>query len=267
MYMILNFSLDWLGLARRDPVLGLHLSAQHLTLAAVRPDPVRLVAVGREIVYDVAAEDDDIRLVTHLAEVVRHLTTSLRLPAGLATVATIDPAGDVLDLRLGSGRSAGCPAPRRSYDRVVETVNRAGLQLVRVDPVPVSLARLARRVAGSPVAAARHDLWQVTTAEGRLQAERLGQAASPGLLVGPNLAGLQAVKAPSTIGVPRALDAVLDLGHDAPAIGAALAAAGIGPLVPVTPQTARVGAHLGSGRARQPTDAPPMPIRSGQQAG
>jgi hypothetical protein len=238
--MILDRPLGWLGFHRQNPVLGVHLAAEHLTVVALRSRPLRLVGVGRELVYDAAVAADDDRAAAALAVELRQLVDALDLGPGADLIATVEPAADLVDLGLGgSPHALGCPVRRRTHDRLVGMVAGAGLELARIDAVPVSLARLALQLSSPPVAIVA-GRWQVTVTEGRLHAQRVGSPPTGALLIGSPPGRLAPVERLTPIQLTRSLRSQLDLGRDAPALGAALAGFGLGPLVTARPQ-AEVG--------------------------
>lgn len=229
--------MDWLGLTAARSTVGLAIGSHEVSMVALHHDRLgrlRLAAIGRQPVYDAAVVDGDVRLVGALADDIAGLAHRLRLRPDTEVVATIEPSTGLLadDDRSGDG----CVVAAAARDRLVELVDRAGLRLQRVDPVPAALARLARSAVPG-VVALRHAGWTVVTCDGYTEAER-GTWPEPGstaagtpFLVGPDLNGLRPLDPDLLpIEVPARVRVALDLDRDAISVGAALAGAGLLPL-------------------------------------
>ncbi len=224
---------DWLGMERNTAVAGLHVGPSHLSLAVVRPGPARLTALGRRPMQEAAVVDDEVRLALTLAGDLSALVSELRLPTGIGVVAAIEPRDPVFRVADGETMSP-CPVRQSAHDRLVGAIHGAGLKLLRLDPVPAALARLARLAEPSMAAASGAYRWSLLTADGYTDAERSDQADDPRLRLGPDLSSLHPLER-TIVPAPRRLRSIVDLDRDAVAIGAALAAANLLPLVEVQP--------------------------------
>lgn len=235
--MIFDPCLEWLGFRTRRPVAGLHVTAHHLTLVALRPHPLRLVVVARGSVPEAAVVDGDIRLERPLMELARLLVERSHLASGTPTVAVIEPRSDTLSVAVDGPGEATCEATGWAHDRIVDVVTGAGLTVWGVDTVPAALARLALldgvdARAGETAPPARSDShgWEVVVAGARLEAKRSTGAPGPQAkgsatrptewdtghpLTVPQLSGIKMS--------PR-LRPLVDPALDAVAIGGALAA-------------------------------------------
>lgn len=237
----------WLGLGDRRPVAGLHLTAESATLVALRDRPLRITALGRQVVFDAAVVNDDDRMTRSLAGDVRSLASQLNLPPGTPAVAAIEPTASAISITHGGSGASTCDAGQRAYERLVEVVTLAGLLLVRVDPVPAALARLARLLgpgpdgAGAEVALRGPCRWSVLTSPDFTEAERRHRPHRPGLWSGPDFGSLQPVT-DLPIEVPRNVRSGLLIDRDAVAIGAGLAGFDLDPLITVRPVADRPGA-------------------------
>ena len=219
----------WLGLATPPTVIGLHLGAERVVVAALRPEPVQLLALARELVFDAAIVDDDVRLVSSMATEVAQILASLRLRAPLPTVVVVEPPADTVALQPpDDGGRPRFDIDAGRYRRAREVVERAGLDLVAVDIVPVALGRLGL-AAGHGDAVVRSGRWTVTVSAHGLHGSRAGLATTSSRPAGPGVDPLAGVR------IPPALRADVDPAVDAGAIGAALAAFGWQPLVQIEP--------------------------------
>ncbi len=226
---------DWLGLAGHTTVAGLHVDGDRLSLVAVRPGPVRVVAVARRPVTDAAVVDGEIRVVPRVAVAVREMVAGLKLPPDLGLVAAIEPAEDRVTA-LDDGGEAVVTVRRAAQDRLRDTVHRAGLRLLGIDPAPLALARVARLAGPDPAAVQGAFRWSVLTGTAYTEAERSDRPRRVRLGVGPDLTTLRPLAVDDLpIEVPRRLRPLLDLDRDAIALGAALAACNLPPVVDVRP--------------------------------
>jgi hypothetical protein len=280
--MILDRYLAWLGFRAPGPVVGVHLTADLVTLAAVRSDPFRLVAIGSRVVAEAAVAGDDVRLVRAVADVVQELASRLRLPPGTPAVAAIEPSTGSLSFGDGPGEEPYCPVSQRICDQTMDVVMLAGLELVRVDPVPAALARIGRLAgAGShgQVVVRASSPWSVRCGPGRVEAVRdrrwaARQHLAPGKLgFGADPDSICWVDALPGVTTPRRLRSAVDTGRDAVAVGAALAGLGLPPLLAVLPQPEPVEPSWGFERAGAEAGAadplsgqPPFPPQGDGQA-
>jgi hypothetical protein len=144
-------------------VLGAYFADQHLSIVALRPDPVRLVGVGRQIDFDDAISNDEIRLTVALAADVAELCQRLRIPEGTPTVVAVEPAADRIQLIEAPSAPDRVAVPLVAIDRAVEVIDRAGLDLLAIDPVPVALARLGRGLGESCLVVNPESRWEFFT--------------------------------------------------------------------------------------------------------
>ena len=241
---MLDRCVDWLGFGSRGPVVGLHLTVDQLRVAAVRP-PGRLVAIGRAAVPIEPGADPAIAIAN-----VRELANRLRLAPGTPAVAAIEPATTAL--RFGNGTGAGhrhtgadvpsCHAGQPALDQAAVVASMAGLDLVHVDVVPAALARLASLGPLGPhgVVVRASPPWWVRA--GPHYTEAVYDGSSPErpsgrcqFGIGPDANSLQWLDQWPGIDVPAPLVDLLDAGRDAVAVGAALAAFELPPLITVQP--------------------------------
>ncbi|MGI9598309.1 MAG: hypothetical protein ACR2QK_19250 [Acidimicrobiales bacterium] len=233
---------QWLGIARTSPLAGLHVNSERVVLAAIRPDPLRLVALGRRTIPGSAIVADEVGPLEPVIAAIAELRLQLHLPQDTATVVTMEPRPSAISLDFGSvGERATCPVAAGAYDRLSRSASRAGLRVVSADVVPASVARLclARDDGSAPdesgfggsVALRDPSGWSVVIGPGFLDAERVEPAARVGTLqVGSDLHRTGPIET-LPIHTPRRLDGFPDLRHDGPAIGAALAGFGLSPEV------------------------------------
>lgn len=224
---------DWLGVGRNKAVVGLHLSQSHLSLAVVRPGPLRLTALGRHTIQEAAVVNDEVRLAVTLAADLAQMVERLGLPRGVGVVAAIEPR-DATFQALDGETSTPCPVRQVAHDRLVGAIHGAGLKLLRVDPVPAALARLARLAQPQAAALRGGYRWTVVSGDGFTEAERSTHNDDARLRLGFDLASVQPFEQPP-LKVARNVRSIVDLDRDAVAIGAALAGLDMLPLVDVQP--------------------------------
>ncbi len=224
---------DWLGIGRSKAVVGLHLSPSHLSMAVVRPDPLRLTALGRQAIKEAAVVNDEIRLAVTMSTDLAQMVKTLGLPSGIGVVAAIEPRDDLFQAYDGDADTM-CPVRQAAHDRLVGAIHGAGLRLLRVDPVPAALARLARLAEPQMVALRGGHRWLVVSGDGHTEAERSPHNDDSRIRLGADLASVQPFEQPP-LKVARSVRPILDLDRDAVAIGAALAGLDLLPLIGVQP--------------------------------
>lgn len=224
---------DWLGIGRNRAVVGVHLSPSHLSMAVVRPGPVRLTALGRQTIREAAVVNDEVRLAVTLAADLTQMAKTLGLPSGIGVVAAIEPRDGLFQVIDGETVTP-CSVRQAAHDRLVGAIHGAGLRLLRVDPVPAALARLARLADPQMVALRGGYRWSVVSGDGYTEAERSDHNDDPRLRLGPDFASMQPLDQPP-LKVARSVRSIVDLDRDAVAVGAALAGLDLLPLVEVQP--------------------------------
>lgn len=226
---------EWLGWSTATTVVGLHVCPTHLSMVALRLDPVRIVGVGRQLVYDAAVVDDEVRLTMTLANETAALGRALRVPEDTGVVVTVEPTAPTFVAIDDQGPTA-CPVRQQSYDRLTGAVQRSGFRLLGVDPVPAALARLARVVHPGTAALRGGFRWSIVTGADYTEGERSAGSDGPRLGVGPDLGSITPLDIDRLpLSIPRRLRAAIDLDRDGAALGAALAALGLAPQVEVVP--------------------------------
>ena len=257
--------LTWLGLRVTRPVAGLHITSTHLTLAALRPQPIRLVALGRLAIPHGAVADDEIRNVEQLVTGLGRLAAATRVHPGTPTAAAIEPAvASIAAAPIGADRLSPTTCAVRDSDaeRITQVVTGAGLDLVGLEIVPAALARIGLQVDTPTVGLRSPTGWSVTASPDHLTAERVDVDRRPAVVLtgrstalhlGPDLADTSPLTDIPGIAVPDDLDQLVDPGHDAVALGAALAALGGAPLISaetMATSTARTAQRAGRRESR-----------------
>ncbi len=225
----------WLGFGRSETVVGLHLGPEYASIVAMRSHPLEIRAIGRQIVFDGAAAADEHRLIEFLSTDLTYMVDELRLAPATRTVATIEPLADTITL-IDGATQLPIGVHQRTHDRLVTVVGNAGLELTRLDLVPIALARLGRLGHGATVAIRSPSRWTIVASEGFTEAERSASAAVPTLSIGSDLGSTQPFESLPGIVVPTLLADDLDPARDAPAIGAALAHFAHPPMVAIQPR-------------------------------
>ena len=224
---------DWLGVGRSKAVAGLHLSPTHLSIAVVRPGPLRLTALGRQTIKEAAVVNDEVRLAVTLTADLTEMVKRLDLPQGIGVVAAIEPKDSTFRVVNGEA-GAPCSVRQAAHDRLVGAIHGAGLRLLRVDPVPAALARLGHLAEPHMVSLRGGYRWLVVSGDGVTEAERSDHTDDPRLRLGTDLPSVQPFERPP-LKVARSVRSTVDLDRDAVAIGAALAGLDVLPLVDVQP--------------------------------
>lgn len=234
--MIVDAFRTWLGFNHVVPAAGLHVSSDRLTLAVVRPDPIRVVGLGRVSVAPTEVALGEATLISWMSQRLRGLATRLGLPDGTKTVVTVEPTAASVTFLDDGILEPQCAVGRWAHDRAARIVSGAGLEVVRFDVVPASLARLGRRTGRPNIAIRAPGGWSVVASPGFVDAERnLHRGHHGNLSVGVDLHSTRATDGFLGIEIPPALRKVVEPGHDAPAVGAALAGLGFDPLIVVEP--------------------------------
>lgn len=243
--MKLDRILNWLYPETTPLVLGAHFGEHHISIVALRSAPVRLVAVGRQIDFDDAVINDEIRLTVALAADVAELCQRLRVPPGTPTVVAVEPARSQVQLVDSPVDADRIPVPLVLVDRVAEVVAKAGLDLIAIDPVPVALARIGRGFGESCLVVHPESRWEVFTGPDFLDGRRrppgsdeTSRSLGGGLLAGIDGEHPRPVEILPGVEVPDDLAGVIDIGRDAVALSAALAGLGRPPLPAIETQSA-----------------------------
>lgn len=224
---------EWLGWPKATTVVGLHACSTHLSMVALRLDPTRIVAVGRQPVD--GAADPEVRPAMALANDIAALGRLLRLPPDADVVVTIEPTAPTFVAIDDQGPTA-CPVHQQTHARLTAAVQRSGFGLLRLDPMPAALARLARLVQPGAAALRGANRWSIMTGADYTEGERSASRDGSGVGVGPDLGSITPLGVDRLpLPVPRRLRAAIDLDRDGAALGAALAGVGLGPLVEVVP--------------------------------
>lgn len=220
---------NWLGIGRGDVVAGVDIGPNSISMAVVRADPLRLTAVGRRSIFDVRELADEAELALTLAVDLASLADDLRLPSGTPVVVAIEPKDSTI--LAFDDQNRACPVNQADFGRIQSAMQRAELDLARIDLVPSALARLAR-LAVPEIAVVRGAYhWKIMTGLGYTEAGRSIDD-GPRLCFGPDPASALPVTG-LPLDVPKELASVVDPDRDAVAIGAALAAFDMPPLVSI----------------------------------
>lgn len=229
--MMLDPYLSWLGFRTPATAIGLHITSEFMTLVAARHRPVRLVTVARQSIPDDAVVGNEIRLIKPLVAGLQGLVNGSRLQLDTPIIAAVEPLANSLTIWDDGPQVLNYSVAESTYSRIGEVVDRAGLELSRVDIVPAALARLGRQLGVSMVAGRWPTGWSVVADQGFIDAERSTHG-TPSM---PPLADLPGIH------IPARLRRVVDPGRDSAAIGAALAGFGCPPLVSTQPAAEAAG--------------------------
>ncbi len=246
--------LDWLGFRRGRSAIGVSLTDEVLTVVVVRTSPLRLVALGREVV-------DPTRAGEAVAAGLRRCLEAFAVDWAQPAVVIVEPS--VMSLDLGAtttGPVAPCPVDRRVLDRAVALLAEAGLRNVQADPAPAALLRLVELVAPGAAGIVATGRWLVARDTDRRWAEAVSGDA-PGPAAGADRLGSLTDAVGRELRPPRRAKRLLELDRDGLAIGAALAGLGVEPRVEIRVDEAP---SVAEGRNR-PSSAqwpPPDPGRS-----
>ncbi len=250
--MVLAPMLDWLALRTHRAAVGVHLSSAQLTVAGLRPEPLRLTAVARDVPPRGSVVEDELRLIEPVAERVARLLDRLRFGAGAPIVVTVNPFVDRLRLDRPDGWTHGvdCLVRRWSVEQAEALVGRLGAGLVAVDPAPVAAMRLVEVLDPGGSGTVRVGGWDVVRNGDERWAEPAGADRAIGGVSADRLIEVQRGAGRPRLLIPRSVRRRLDLSREGVAIGAALSGLGVGPTV----ETVGVDGPAGGGWVVQPID-------------
>ncbi len=146
--MRLNDLEYWLGIRRSPIAVGVHITSERITVAAVRSTPLRLAALGRTSTPQASVVNDEIRAVEPLAKTLSSLFDRLRIARRDPVVVSIKP--------LAEKQPTGYPVRRWSLDQIHALTERMELDHATVDPLPAATDRLAAVVDPSTIGTAPH---------------------------------------------------------------------------------------------------------------
>lgn len=240
---------EWLGVSRQRPVAGVTFGQGHVVVAALRPNPIRLVGIARRAVHDGVVVDGDVRRPQQLAATLAEMRSALNLDNGTSCVVSIDPLERSIHVSgwtdavvatqastlLGSSVEPEIEVGRSNFDRAGFVAAMAGFQPDRIDVRPAALARVALAEHGDNAAVRTTDGWSIVAADDMLDASKRLPTSVQCLQTGDDLNSTTVRTALTSVSVPNRLRPVLDLDHHGEAVGAALASFGMAPLITPAP--------------------------------
>lgn len=228
--------LRWLGIDRSRRHVGIRLTDEQLVVAVVRDRPLRVVAIARSPLPVAAIVHGDIRLPQRVIATMSRARSDLGLADPTPATIAVDPLSTSVQVAIGAESEAQVAVADSIFDRAAFAAGAAGFRVQRIDPSPVSVARLAVAEHGTTAAARTADGWTIVIDEDGLDATCRQPAITNGLELGEGIDTLG--PAPGVIGTHiecRFRDR-LDASYDAVAIGAALSGLGCTPLISAAPR-------------------------------
>lgn len=228
---------SWLGLTGlSEPAVGIGLTDDAIAMVAVRPNPIRVTAIVRGAVPEAAVVGGEIRLPQLVTRELDAGRRRMHLPAGTAAGIAIEPAAAQFAVTIGGGGAGSeVEVAGGHFDRSISVVAGAGFRAARIDVVPVALARLAMMELPGEAVARNADGWQVSVSGDVIRAMVGDPLPGPELRLGPGRSRPAPIRRLERVEVAKQLDPVIDPGLDGVAIGAAMGALGLAPIVTPVP--------------------------------